>query len=100
MSVHNAIEIEVMLRFDGTELMCEIYRATLEDAEQNREAAKQKLTMPVLSVGGEEFIGKDDERQMREVADDVRGVTLPWEHQLAEECPEQLAKTYPDFFGG
>ena len=33
------------------------YRATLDDADQNREAAKTKLTMPVLAVGSEYFIG-------------------------------------------
>ena len=35
---------------------------------------------------------------MREVADDVRGVTVPYGHQLAEECPEQVAQAYLDFF--
>ena len=67
--------------------MCEIYRATLTDADQNREAAKSRLPMPVLAVGSEHFIGADNERQMREVADDVRGVILPWGDQLAEESP-------------
>ena len=79
--------------------MLEIYRATLDDADQNREAAKKKLTMPVLAVGSEYFIGADNERQMREVAEDVRGVILPWGHQLAEEDPEALASAYLDFFG-
>ena len=83
----------------GLRCMFEIYRATLEDAEQNRESAKRKLPMPVLAVGGEEFIGTDNERQMREVAEDVRGVILPWGHQLAEECPEQLAREYLEFLG-
>lgn len=81
----------------GLRCMFEIYRATLEDAEQNRESAKHKLRMPVLAVGGEEFIGADNERQMREVAEDVRGVILPWGHQLAEECPEELAREYLEF---
>jgi pimeloyl-ACP methyl ester carboxylesterase len=78
--------------------MFAIYRATLEDAEQNHEAAKTKLTMPVLAVGSEYFIGADNERQMREVAEDVRGVILPWGHQLAEEDPEALAEAYLQFF--
>ena len=79
--------------------MFEIYRATLEDAKQNRESAKTKLTMPVLAVGSEHFIADDNERQMREVAESVRGVILPFGHQLAEECPEMLAAAYLDFFG-
>lgn len=83
----------------GLRCMFEIYRATLQDAEQNRESAKRKLTMPVLAVGGRDFIGTDNERQMREVAEDVRGVVLPWGHQLAEECPNELAQEYLNFFG-
>jgi len=82
----------------GLRSMFAIYRATLEDADQNREAAKTKLTMPVLAVGSEYFIGADNERQMREVAEDVRGVILPWGHQLAEEDPEALAEAYLQFF--
>jgi pimeloyl-ACP methyl ester carboxylesterase len=82
----------------GLRCMFNIYRATLDDADQNREAAKTKLTMPVLAVGSEYFIGADNERQMHEVADDVRGAIFPWGHQLAEECPEDLASLYMDFF--
>jgi pimeloyl-ACP methyl ester carboxylesterase len=82
----------------GLRSMFAIYRATLKDAEQNHEAAKTKLPMPVLAVGSEYFIGADNERQMREVAEDVRGVILPWGHQLAEEDPEALAEAYLQFF--
>lgn len=81
----------------GLRAMFEIYRATLEDADQNHASAKTKITMPVLAVGGEKFIGTDNERQMKEVATDVRGVVLPWGHQLAEECPELLAEAYLAF---
>lgn len=84
----------------GLRSMFEIYRATLTDADQNHESAKTKLTMPVLAVGGEKFIGTDNERQMREVAEDVRGITFPWGHQLAEECPDALAAAYLKFFRG
>jgi hypothetical protein len=78
----------------------EIYRATLESGKQNHESAKTKLKMPVLAVGSEYFIADDNERQMREVAEDVQGVILPWGHQLAEECPELLAAEYLKFLGG
>ena len=83
----------------GIRSMCEIYRATLDDADQNREAAKTKLKMPVLAVGSEYFIGADNQRQMRELAEDVSAVILPWGHQLAEENPEGLAAAYLDFLG-
>jgi len=75
-----------------------IYRATLESGRQNRESAKRKLKMPVLAVGSKYFIADDNERQMREVAENVKGVILPRGHQLAEECPEALAAEYIKFF--
>ena len=75
-----------------------IYRATLESGRQNKESAKKKLKMPVLAVGSKYFIAGDNERQMREVAENVKGVILPRGHQLAEECPEQLAAEYIKFF--
>ena len=75
-----------------------IYRATLESGRQNKESAKKKLKMPVLAVGSQYFIAADNERQMREVAENVKGVILPRGHQLAEECPDQLAAEYIKFF--
>lgn len=77
-----------------------IYRATLESGRQNKEAAKTRLKMPVLAVGSQYFIGADNERQMRQVAEDVRGVILPRGHQLAEECPDLLAAEYLKFLKG
>jgi hypothetical protein len=44
------------------------------------------------------IMAEDNERQMRELADDVRGVILPGGHQLAEECPDLLAREYLQFF--
>lgn len=84
----------------GLRCMANIYRATLTDAEQNRAAAKTPLEMPVLAVASEPFIGADNERVMREVATDVRAVSFPYGHQLAEECPDELAAAYLDFFSG
>jgi hypothetical protein len=54
----------------------------------------------VLAVGGRYAIGADIERQMREVARDVRGVLLPAGHQVAEEAPYETAQAYPSFFRG
>lgn len=78
--------------------MFAIYRATLDDADQNHESAKTKLTMPVLAIGSEYIIDADNERQTRQVAENVTAAILPWRHPLAEECPEDLAKLYIDFF--
>ena len=77
--------------------MFNIYRATLDDADQNKKSAMTKLQMPVLAVGSQYFIGEDNERQMREVATNVEAAILPWGHQLAEEDPEGLAKIYLKF---
>lgn len=63
----------------------------------NKEAAKTKLKMPVLAVGSEAFIGKEVKKQMDDVAENVVYQELKFGHQLAEECPELLAKTYMDF---
>lgn len=79
--------------------MCEVYCATLQDAGQIREIAGQRLSMPVLAVGSKYFIGKAVHNQMERVAADVRYVELDYGHQLAEECPKELAREYLGFFG-
>ena len=56
--------------------------------------------MPVLAVASDPFVGTDNERVVREVATEVRTVSLPYGHQLAEECPADLTEAYPTFFGG
>ncbi|KAK5012975.1 hypothetical protein LTR60_004107, partial [Cryomyces antarcticus] len=63
----------------------------------NIESAKTKLTMLVLAVGSEAFIGEEAKDQMDGVAQQVeyRGLTVG--HQLAEESVEQLAETYLHF---
>lgn len=53
--------------------------------------------MPVLAVGSEAFIGKEVGKQMEKVARNVEYQELKFGHQLAEECPEQLATVYLNF---
>jgi len=67
---------------------------------QNREAAKNKLKAPVFAVGSEAFIGKEVKKQMENVAEHVEYQELKFGHQLAEECPEQLANIYLNFLEG
>jgi hypothetical protein len=55
----------------GLRSLCNVYRESLKSGDQNRELAKTKLKMPVLAVGGEEFIGEEVERQARNVAENV-----------------------------
>jgi pimeloyl-ACP methyl ester carboxylesterase len=83
----------------GVRSMCNIYRATETNVKLNREAAgKGKLKMPVLAVGAESFIGVEVKKQMENVAEKVTYAEFKYGHQLAEECPETLAKRYLEFW--
>ena len=45
----------------------------------------------MLAIGGRHYIGEAVHRQMEQVADNARGVLLDWGHDLAHECPDELA---------
>ena len=76
------------------------YRTLLTvDAPANRERAKTKLAMPVLAVGGGEFMADGPARDMRAVAADVRDAVLDGcGHFPAEERPGELANLLLEFF--
>jgi pimeloyl-ACP methyl ester carboxylesterase len=82
----------------GLRSMFNIYRATEKNVAANTKSAEQVLEMPVLAVGSEAFIGKEVHEQMKRVAKDVQYQELKFGHQLAEECPDELARTYLDFY--
>jgi pimeloyl-ACP methyl ester carboxylesterase len=75
----------------GIRAMLSVYRAMLVDAEQNRQAAQKKLDIPVLTLGGDAFIGDRNETQMRLFAHDVTGHVFKAGHDLAEEVPDEMA---------
>lgn len=75
----------------GIRAMLSIYRAMLVDAEQNRQAARRKLDIPVLALGGSLFIGERAESQLRLMAGDITGHVFDAGHDLAEEVPDELA---------
>ncbi|MFF5589152.1 alpha/beta fold hydrolase [Streptomyces hygroscopicus] len=81
----------------GIRAMCEIYRASIEDAELNYAAEKNPITIPVLAIGAEKFHGPYVEEQMKKLATNVTGLILPAGHQLAEEIPDQLAHSLLEF---
>jgi len=81
----------------GLRSMFNVYRATERNMEVNKRAAETKLRTPVLAVGSEAFIGKEVKNQMEKVAENVEYRELKYGHQLAEECPEDLAKVYLEF---
>ena len=67
-------------------------RATEKSVTANQEAARQKLKMRVLAAGSKDFIGREVEKQMQNVAEYVLYLELKYGHQLTEECPDDLAK--------
>jgi pimeloyl-ACP methyl ester carboxylesterase len=77
----------------------EYYRAIFEDAQQNKEYAKQKLDIPILTIGGEAGVGNLTTTSFQKVANNVTGMTLPnTGHFIPEERPNFLIKQILEFF--
>ena len=78
----------------------EYYRTIFEDAEQNKEYAKEKLLdIPVLIIGGEAGVGNLTTSSFQMVANNVTGITLPnIGHFIPEERPNFLIKQILEFF--
>src|SRR5918995_506181 len=77
----------------------EYYRAVFEDAQQNKEYAKEKLEMPILTIGGEAGIGNMTTASFQKIANNVTGITLPNAgHFIPEERPNFLTKQILEFF--
>jgi len=77
-----------------------LYRAFPAIIEQNGQRKNQRLTMPVLAIGGAESGGEGVAATMRLVADDVQGVVLAGAaHWVAEQAPEQLVAALTQFLG-
>ncbi len=73
----------------------EFYRALIATAEQNKERIKQRLTLPVLAIGGAESTGAPSTapsigNTVMLVADNVQTVVVPAGHWVAEQAPEEL----------
>ena len=78
----------------------EYFRAHTVDAEHNREHARTRLPMPVLTVGGTASFGVHLEGEIRPLAARMRAVMIDrCGHYLAEEQPEQLAEELLRFLG-
>ena len=75
------------------------FRSHKVDAEHNRENAKTKLPMPVLTMGGTASFGAGLEAEIRPLAKRMRAVMIEaCGHYLAEEQPEQVAQELLRFF--
>lgn len=79
------------------------YRAIPQDIADNAEAAaRSKLPMPVLALGGDRSWGRGTEvaESLRRMAADVRGgVIANCGHWIPEEQPEELLRRLLAFFG-
>jgi pimeloyl-ACP methyl ester carboxylesterase len=76
----------------------EYYRSIFEDAKQNKEYAREKLEIPILTIGGEAAIGNNTTISFQDVANNVTGITLlNTGHFIPEERPDFLTRLILDF---
>jgi pimeloyl-ACP methyl ester carboxylesterase len=67
-------------------------------AKDFAQLSQVKLTMPVLSIGGEKSLGNELAAQMKLVADNVAVVVLPnTGHWILEERPKETAEALVNF---
>jgi pimeloyl-ACP methyl ester carboxylesterase len=91
----------------GMRAAFEHFRAFPIDAEQNKESAKDKITMPVLVLGGDiypalggDFPGNLALSSTQALAANVTGVIVPLSgHWIPEEQPEFVINQLSNFFG-
>ena len=75
------------------------YRAFPQDMQDNAEFVKTKLTMPVLTIGGEETLGDWAYKVMTLAAESVQGILVKnCGHWIPEEAPEELLQHLTAFF--
>ena len=67
-----------------------LYRALDTSTAQNEQRNKQKLTVPVLAIGGAESFGAGVAAAMKLAADNVQTLVIPGVgHWIAEEAPRR-----------
>ena len=91
-----------MLRSDGAALQGSFgfYRAWWTTTDQNIPRFGNKLTVPVLAIGGEQSSNALVGAVMQAVANDVQTVVIPGSgHWVAEEAPDQLVAALTAFLG-
>jgi len=70
------------------------FGAFRKDADDNAEAVKTRLTMPVLAIGGEKSFGATEAVVMRNAATDVTEKVIPNAgHWLMEEAPDAIVES-------
>jgi len=82
--------IDTLRRPDALHASFELYRAFHTTVAQNKQRAAQRLTLPVLAIGGMANLGDQVGNAMMMAADDVQSVVIPGcGHWVAEEAPEE-----------
>lgn len=77
----------------------EYYASVWVDQKDNTELAKNKLSMPLLAIGGESSAGTYVANLFQPVAEQVTGLVIPGAgHWLGDENPEYLAQQLLLFF--
>ena len=75
-----------------------IYRALDATIEQNQERKTQRLTLPVLAIGGAKSLGDQVAATMKLAADDVQTLVIPGcGHHPPEEAPEETLAALTTF---
>ena len=84
---------------DLPEAMTSSILRIIDDAEQNKEYGKEKLQIPILTIGGKAAIGNFTTDTFQKVASNVTGITLSnTGHFIPEERPKFLTKQILHFF--
>ncbi len=74
------------------------YRAIFDSIEQNKRTATIKLPMPVLAIGGAQWLGPMMEKMVAPVAANLRvEIVAGSGHFVPEEAPEDVARLLQDF---
>jgi len=74
------------------------YRALDATIAQNERRKEQRLTLPVLGIGGAQGIGEGAANTMKLAADDVQSVVIPGcGHYCLEEAPEEVVAALAAF---
>jgi pimeloyl-ACP methyl ester carboxylesterase len=78
----------------------EQFAAFAQDAKDNTEFAKTKLTLPILALGGDKSFGTQQADLMRVVGTNVEGgVITNSGHWIMEEQPDQTVRLVTTFLG-